>query len=136
MRNFWAAIVASVALAGCASSAAHPDDAAVCDAFNARRSHVEVVAAGTIYRILGTREGRSGSHEGFLIRLDSGCKASIKVETNVSLTGPVPLAGGEAVEVKGEYEYNPLGGVIHWTHHALGGHHEGGYVKAANVLYQ
>ncbi len=136
-KMYYAVAVAVVAaLCGCVSQATQTNDAAVCDAFNAQRSHVEVVATGTVYRILGTRGGPNGSHEGYLMRLDGTCKASVKVETNVTLTGPVPLTTGESVVVKGEYEYTRLGGVIHWTHHDPAGRHEGGYVKAGNAIFQ
>ncbi len=108
----------------------------VCAAFAGGQSHVEVVARGNVTRILGTRAGRSGSHEGYLVRLDSGCDLVVKVETNVTLTGPVPLHTGEPVIVKGEYEFYSLGGVIHWTHRDPEGRHEGGYVQAGGSTFQ
>ena len=87
-------------------------------------------------RILGTRNGPSGTHEGFLVRLSNGCDLTVRVETNVDLTGPVPLRVGEHVTVRGEYEYTSLGGVIHWTHHDPRGRHPGGYVISDGKVYQ
>lgn len=129
----------AVALSACSQqsgSQTAAGDSAVCAAYQSQRSRVEVVAQGKITRLLGTRDGRSGSHEGFLVRLDSGCNLVVKVETNVTLTGPVPLTLGEPVVVKGEYEYYSLGGVIHWTHRDPRGYHEGGYVQADGATYQ
>ena len=135
MRNL-ATLFALALLAGCAGQGDQPDDAAVCNAFASQHSRVEVVAAGNVAEVLGTRSGRSGRHEGFLLKLNGQCDLLLRVETNVSLTGPVPLSEGEAVVVKGEYEFEPSGGVIHWTHHAVGGHHEGGFVEAGGRYYQ
>ena len=139
MRRIAFALCASAALAACAQHGAASgtsNDAAVCDAFSSQRSHVEVVASGKVTRVLGVRGGPSGDHEGYLLRLDGGCALTLKVETNVTLTGPVPLAPGEAVVVKGEYEYNGLGGVVHWTHRDPRGNHEAGYVQAGGLTYQ
>ena len=30
---------------------------------------------------------------------------------------------------RGEYDWNPQGGVIHWKHHDHGGQHPGGWLK-------
>jgi len=132
----WAACFCILALSACAGVRQDPDNAGVCRIYGAQQSHAEVVAGGTVAQILGTRRGPSGEHEGFLLRLDGGCDLLLRVETNVDLTGPVPLHSGEAVVVKGEYEYDPLGGIIHWTHHDPRGRHEGGFVRAGDRSYQ
>jgi hypothetical protein len=112
-----------------------PNDAVVCAAYRATSSHVEVIADGDVVRVLGMREGPSGEHEGFLVRLRSNCALVVRVETNVDFTGAIPLHDGEYVRVKGEYEYYPEGGVIHWTHRAFRSRHASGYVEAAGRIY-
>lgn len=112
-----------------------PDDAAVCMAYSASRSHVEVVADGTVTRLLGVQPGRVSPHEGFLLRLASGCSLIVRVEANTDFTGPISLERGQHVVVKGEYEYYSLGGVIHWTHRDPRGHHENGYIEAGGHVY-
>ena len=111
------------------------DDAAVCAAYNAGRSHVEVVAGGTVTRVFGTRAGRSSPHEGFLMKLASGCDVTVRVEANTDFTGEFPLREGDAVDVKGEYEYYSRGGVIHWTHRDPRGRHEGGFIETGGKFY-
>jgi hypothetical protein len=130
------AALALALLTGCAGTAATPNDAAVCDAYHAGRSRVEVVADGSVTRVFGVRSGRTSPHEGFLLALASGCTLVVRVEANTDFTGTFPLARGERVAVKGEYEFYPLGGVIHWTHRDPRGRHEGGYIEAAGQRYE
>ncbi|HET6274680.1 MAG TPA: DUF3465 domain-containing protein [Candidatus Cybelea sp.] len=128
-----AAIMAT--LLGACSTTQPPDDRALCAAYAAGRSHVEVVADGSVTRLFGVQPGRTSPHEGFLFRLASGCDTVVRVEANTDFTGPIPLAQGDRVTVKGEYEYYPLGGVIHWTHRDPRGRHEGGYIETGGKLY-
>jgi hypothetical protein len=136
MRSAVFALALPAVFAGCAGGAASPNDAAVCDAFNGGRSHVEVVADGQVVRVLGTAPGRVSPHEGFLMRLGSGCSVVVRVEANTDFTGTFPIAPGDAVVVKGEYEYYPIGGVIHWTHRDPRGRHDGGYIQVRGRTYQ
>jgi len=56
--------------------------------------------------------------------------------SNVDLAPRVPLAPGDSVEVRGEYDWNDRGGVLHWTHRDPGGRHEAGWVRHDGRLYQ
>ncbi len=138
MRRIVVAFACAAAIVtGCSGGAgATPNDAAVCDAFAAGRSHVEVVADGRVTRVLGVAPGRTSSHEGFLMRLGSGCNVVVRVEANTDFTGTFPIAPGDAVVVKGEYEYYPIGGVIHWTHRDPRGRHEGGSIEIRGHTYE
>lgn len=126
--------IAFAGVVGCSATEA-PDDAAVCSAYDGQRSGVEVVADGEVGRVLGVRPGREGAHEGFLLRLSSGCRLTVRVETNTDFTGDIPLRQGDRVSVKGEYEYYERGGVIHWTHRDPRGHHANGYVDVHGTMY-
>jgi hypothetical protein len=136
MHQRSAVLSAAVLLAIAACSASEtPDDAAVCSAYDAGRSHVEVVADGQVSSVLGVRPGRDGAHEGFLLRLNGGCRLTVRVETNTDFTGNFPLQNGDRVVVKGEYEYYERGGVVHWTHRDPRGHHANGYVEVRGTMY-
>jgi hypothetical protein len=111
------------------------DDSAVCNAYQSGRSHVEVVADGTVTRVFGIVPGRVSPHEGFLMKLASGCAVVVRVEANTDFTGSFPIAAGDRVTVKGEYEFYSLGGVIHWTHRDPRNHHEGGYIQIGGHMY-
>jgi hypothetical protein len=94
-------------------------------------SAVEVVAAGTVARTLGSYSSRTGTHEGFLLATGG---LTVRIENNTTITGPVPLAKGEAVSLQGQYECND--GVIHWTHHDPRMRHAGGFIEAGGKTYR
>lgn len=129
-----------LAAAACTNSAepgnAHNGD--VYAAWRAGRSRVEVTASGSVARLLGTRVGRSGTHEGFLVHLSGaeGRGLTIRVEDNVDLTGPIPLTEGANVEVRGEYVFDARGGIVHYTHRDPAGRHIAGYVRVGDKFYQ
>ena len=136
MRVRRAASLLGLALLSACAAQQSPDDAAVCAAYSAGRSHVEVVADGTVTRVLGVAPGRVSPHEGFLLDLGSGCRLTVRVEANTDFTGSFPLAVGQHATVKGEYEYYRLGGVIHWTHRDPRGRHEGGFIQTGGGIYE
>ncbi len=130
-------LLAVFALGGCAPAGGDAANAALYDAWAGHRSRVEVTASGSVARVLGTRSGPSGSHEGFLLHLRgaAGHGLTVRVETNVDITGPVPLGAGDDVEVRGEYLYDERGGLIHYTHHDPRGRHPGGFVRVGKRVY-
>lgn len=132
-RNLGA--LALVALLCACSATQSPNDRAVCGSYAVGGSHTEVVADGTVTHVFGIEPGVVSPHEGFLMRLASGCDLIVRVEVNTDFTGPIPLRTGDRVIVKGEYEYYPRGGVIHWTHRDPRARHEGGYIYAGGRLY-
>ena len=126
-----------LAIAACSGAVTEkPDNAHVCTLYASGASGAEVIAQGTVIGELGTSNGPSGEHEGFLLKLNRQCDLMVRIETNVDITGPVPLHTGEMVTVKGQFEDDPTGGVIHWTHHDPSGRHVAGYVFASGKYYE
>jgi hypothetical protein len=83
------------------------------EAFENHRSSVMVEFAGRVYKTLS--DDRDGDrHQRFIVRLNGG--HTVLVAHNIDLVERVPLSKGDAVKIRGEYEWNELGGVIHWTH--------------------
>ena len=95
-------------------------------------AHLEVADSGRVIRYLGIAISRHGAHEGFVVRFGSGTVA--RVEDNVDITGPIPLAVNDALSLQGQYECND--GVIHWTHHDPSMRHPAGYVDVGGRRYQ
>ncbi|HET9726338.1 MAG TPA: DUF3465 domain-containing protein [Gemmatimonadales bacterium] len=99
--------------------------ASVAALFRSHRSNVEVETGGRVVRLLP--DDRDGSpHQRFLLRVGSG--TTVLVAHNLDLAQRVALAPGDSIELRGEYEWNPKGGVIHWTHPDPEGRHEGGWI--------
>ena len=102
-------------------------------AFAARASGVWVEAAGRVERLLA--DDREGSrHQRFILRLASG--HTLLVAHNIDLAPRLPLAVGDAISARGEYEWNAEGGVLHWTHGDPGGRRPGGWIEHAGRRYE
>jgi len=124
-------------ISGCGGGAAEqPNNAQICSLYASGRSGVEVIGQGTVLAVIGTHAGPSGEHEGFLVKLERQCDLLLRIEANVGITGSIPLHEGETVTVKGQFEDDPTGGMIHWTHHDPAGRHVAGYVIAGGKIYQ
>lgn len=103
-------------------------------AFSNRQSDIQVEGRGTVIKVLS--DDLDGSrHQRFILRLSSG--QTLLVSHNIDLAPRINgLNTGDSVEFHGEYEWNPQGGVIHWTHHDPGGKHVGGWLKHSGNIYQ
>jgi hypothetical protein len=60
----------------------------------------------------------------------------VRVESNLDIIGRLPVRDGEPAIVRGEYEYDRRGGVIHWTHHDPRGRHPDGFVEIDGRRYE
>jgi hypothetical protein len=104
------------------------------DAFENQRSDVQVEGQGTVIRIL-TDDLDGSRHQRFIVRLDSG--QTVLIAHNIDLAPRInSLKEGDSIMFYGEYEWNPEGGVIHWTHHDPAGSHVGGWIKYNGEIYQ
>ncbi|MCA9295912.1 MAG: DUF3465 domain-containing protein, partial [Phycisphaerales bacterium] len=72
-------------------------------------------------------------HQRFIVRLRGGM--TVLILHNIDLVDRVPLAEGDRVRVRGEYEWNAHGGSVHWTHEDPRGWHDAGFVIHHGVLY-
>lgn len=107
------------------------DDLAVL--FNARRSGVMVTVSGTIIKTLS--DDNDGSrHQRFLIKPQPGL--TVLVAHNIDLAPRVPLRQGDRIALRGQYEWNEKGGVLHWTHHDPAKRHDEGWIEHEGKRYQ
>lgn len=107
---------------------------AVARAYTERRSNLQVEGEGIVSKILA--DDNDGSrHQRFIIRLDSG--QSLLVAHNIDFAPRLSaLKAGDAVSFSGEYEWNPKGGVLHWTHRDPDSRHPSGWLKHNGRIYQ
>lgn len=73
-------------------------------------------------------------HQRFII--DIGNHRTLLIAHNIDLAERVPLGMGDRVQLRGVYEWNDLGGLVHWTHHDPQGVEDGGYVRYRRKLYR
>lgn len=110
-----------------------PDGAsAVQAAYSAQRSGVWLEAAGRVTRLLA--DDNDGSrHQRFI--LDVGDGHTVLVSHNIDLAERIPLGAGDSLSLRGRYEWNARGGVIHWTHHDPQGREAGGWIEWNGAHY-
>jgi len=87
---------------------------------------------GVVIKIL-TDDLEGDEHQRFIISLN--CKQSLLIVHNIDLVDRIPIHAGDLIEFKGEYEFNDLGGLVHWTHRDPNRKHESGWIKHAGNLY-
>jgi len=119
---------------GVSLEARDSSDAAIENAFANRISSLQVEGQGTVVKLLA--DDTNGSrHQRFIVRLDSG--RTLLVSHNIDLALRLDtLRAGDTVAFRGEYEWNPKGGVIHWTHHNPQGRHAAGWIRHNGKTYQ
>jgi hypothetical protein len=113
---------------------AAPDNETLASAIRDHTNGVQVTGEGTVTRILP--DDTDGSrHQRFILGLVTG--QTLLVAHNVDVASRVTfLERGDLVEFSGVYEWNPQGGVVHWTHHDPNGQHAAGWLKHNGRTFQ
>lgn len=103
-------------------------------AFESRQSDIQIQGKGTVSRILAD-DNEGSRHQRFILEMASG--QTLLIAHNIDLAPRIAsIKVGDVVEFYGEYEWNPKGGVIHWTHHDPRGQHVSGWLKHNGRTYQ
>jgi ABC-type glycerol-3-phosphate transport system substrate-binding protein len=110
------------------------NDEVLARAFKQGTRNLQVEGQGIVRRVLS--DDYDGSrHQRFVVALASG--QTLIIAHNIDLASRVVgLREGDVVSFSGEYEWNPEGGVIHWTHHDPGRRHPPGWIKHNGKVYQ
>jgi hypothetical protein len=103
-------------------------------AFKQRARNLPVEGQGIVQKVLS--DDNDGSrHQRFIVALASG--QTLLIAHNIDLAPRVVgLREGDAVSFSGEYEWNPEGGVIHWTHRDPSQRRPAGWIKHNGKVYQ
>jgi hypothetical protein len=88
---------------------------------------------GFVKKLL-SNDNEGSRHQRFV--LDIGSRRSLLIAHNIDLAKRVPLGMGDRVHVRGMYEWNELGGLMHWTHHDPHGVEDGGHVRYRTRVYK
>lgn len=109
-------------------------DPTLASAFENRTSNIQIESKGVVTRVLAD-DVEGGRHQRFIITSDSG--HTVLVAHNIDLAPRIDaLRKGDEVVFNGEYEWNPKGGVIHWTHRDPAGRHRAGWIKHRGRTYE
>jgi len=108
-------------------------DAAIAAAFAARESGLMVEFTGRVQRLLRDDDDES-PHQRFVLELDNG--HTVLVAHNLELAPRVPLETWDTVSVRGEYEWNEQGGIVHWTHRDPGMGLKHGWIEHLGQHYE
>ncbi len=110
-----------------ATPAAAGNDSTLAAAFDSHASNVVVEGQGTVVKILS--DDNDGSHhQRFIVRVSP--RQTVLIAHNIDLAPRVsPLHEGDVVAFSGEYEWNPKGGIVHWTHRDPEGSHAAGWIR-------
>ena len=102
-------------------------------AYQRRQSKVWVEVAGDVVRLLP--DDNDGSrHQRFILKIASG--RTLLVAHNIDLAPRVPLSISDVLNLRGRYEWNEKGGVLHWTHHDPNREIAGGWIEYQSKRYQ
>lgn len=104
------------------------------DAYQAKKSDVFIEDQGTVAKLLPD-DNKGARHQKFLVKIATG--QTLLFAHNIELAPRIEnIAVGDPVIFRGEYVYNPKGGVIHWTHHDPKNQITGGWIKHQNQKYR
>jgi len=96
-------------------------------------SGIWIEGFGIVRRLLSDDDD-GPQHQRFVLDLRNG--QTVLVAHNIDLATRVPLGLGDRLHYRGMYEWNELGGLIHWTHHDPLGDIEGGYLRYRRKIYR
>ena len=107
----------------------------VLNAYRNQQSDVMIEGLVGVIEVVLSDDLEGSRHQRFIVRLASG--QTVLIVHNIDLAPRIDsLRVGDHVTVKGEYEWNDRGGLIHWTHHDPRGRHEGGWIEHNGFLYE
>ena len=80
-------------------------------------------------------DNKGSRHQKFLVTISD--EQTLLFAHNIDLAPRLDaLAVGDALSFRGEYVYNPKGGVMHWTHHDPQGGNKVGWIKHNGKVYE
>lgn len=104
--------------------------AQVASAYRDHASGIWVTLSARVVRILPDSYGRF-EHQRFVVQCNFG--QTVLIVNDVSVGRRAPVHAGDAVVVRGQYVWNRLGGLVHFTHHDSGGGQSGWILVGGRV---
>lgn len=92
-----------------------------------------IEGTGLVRRLIQD-DNNGARHQRFILDLRNG--QSLLMAHNLDLAERVPAGLGDRVGFRGMYEWNELGGLVHWTHHDPLGIEDGGFIRYRGKVYK
>jgi hypothetical protein len=92
-----------------------------------------VEGAGLVKKLLPD-DNNPSRHQRFILDMRNG--QTLLIAHNLNLATKVPVGLGDRIRFRGMYEWNELGGLVHWTHADPLRADEGGYIKYRTKVYE
>lgn len=110
------------------------ENQAILDAYSQKLSDVWLEGQGEVVKLLAD-DNKGARHQKFLVKISHD--KTLLFAHNIDLAPRLDeLKVGDHIRFKGEYVYNPKGGVMHWTHHDPKGQQQGGWIILNGKTYQ
>ena len=106
---------------------------AVQQAYTQQQSGRWLTAHGSVEKVLAD-DNKGSRHQRFILRINS--QLTVLVAHNIDLAKRIPLQKGSDIKLRGRYEWNKKGGVMHWTHHDPKGKKAGGWIELGGQRYR
>lgn len=127
-------VASDAPLSAQANSEVEKNNSALTEAFKHKKSDIFVEGAGVVKKLLAD-DNKGSRHQKFLVSISP--EQTLLFAHNIDLAPRLEnLQIGDALTFKGEYVYNPKGGVMHWTHHDPDGNQSGGWIKHNGKTYE
>ncbi len=85
-------------------------------------------------RRLLTDDNDGSRHQRFVVQIKN--RNTLLIAHNIDLAERVPVGIGDRIRFRGLYEWNELGGLVHWTHHDPHGIEDGGWIRFRRKTYE
>ncbi len=123
-------LVATIAAYFQHNGAANSDDLSAL--YAAQANDVLVKFEADVVRILAD-DNQGSRHQKFIVENRGH---TVLIAHNIDLAPRVPVKVDDVVIIKGEYEWNDRGGVVHWTHHDPQKRRAGGWIELNGKKYK
>ncbi len=102
-------------------------------AADSQKSGWWLATSGKVIKVLKD-DTKGHQHQKFLLKLAPD--VTLLVAHNIDLAPRVPLRKGDSIKIRGRYEWNNRGGVLHWTHHDPKGRKKDGWIYHNGKYYK
>jgi len=96
-----------------------------------RQSNIIITIDAIVINVLSD-DNQGDRHQRLILKVG---RNTLLLAHNIDLAPRVPVRKGDTIQVRGEYEWNEKGGVIHWTHKTNNKKHANGWIIFNNKKY-